>query len=365
MNQTGGSKPTNWTFTYDVAGNRTESKATNVTTGDTISDQKLTYNAIGQITNDGYDYDRTGNLTTAPGETYTYNGAQQMTSSTKDGATTRYTYAGADMNKLLTQKTDGGADYTYTYGTTDSNGVPVITARTLAGTGTASVLSDPANGRALDLPTTDGTTSMWVIDGIGNPAAALTDQGTKAYTVQYSPYGAETVSFGDNSAQWKQNPYGFKTGIRSSNTATGLTKFGMRWQAASTGAWIQRDTLDAPLSPSNANRYQYAGADPINNADPSGRAVGPSAIGAVATGIGALAGAALCAASAGLGCFLGGIGLGIIFGGFGGIVEETVSGGDNYGSAALDGAVEGAITGAFAGVGGKVARFVVPGRRPL
>jgi len=194
-----------------------------------------------------------------------------MTSSTKDGTTIRYTYAGADMNKLLTQKTDGGADYTYTYGTTDSNGVPVITARTLAGTGTASVLSDPANGRALDLRTTDGTTSMWVIDGIGNPAAALTDQGTKAYTVQYSPYGAETVTFGDTSAQWKQNPYGFKTGTRSANTQTGLTKFGMRWQAATIGSWIQRDTLDAPLSPANANRYAFVGNDPINHSDPQGR----------------------------------------------------------------------------------------------
>ena len=30
--------------------------------------------------------------------------------------------------------------------------------------------------------------------------------------------------------------------------------------------------LDAPLDPANANRYAYAGCDPINNADPTGRA---------------------------------------------------------------------------------------------
>ncbi len=103
--QTGGSNPTNWAYTYDDAGNRLTAKATNAATGAVTTDTALTYNAIGQITTTGYSYDGTGNLIAAPGETYTYNGAQQMTSSTKDGATTQYTYAGADMNKLLTQIT--------------------------------------------------------------------------------------------------------------------------------------------------------------------------------------------------------------------------------------------------------------------
>jgi RHS repeat-associated protein len=194
-----------------------------------------------------------------------------MTASVKDGVKTGYAYAGADMNKLLSQATDGGKAYQYTYGTSDNNGVPVITARTVAGVGTASVLSDPSSGRPLDLRTTDGATSMWIIDGIGNPAAAITDKGAKAYVVSYSPYGSETVSYGDTSAQWQQNPYGFKAGIRSSNTNNGLTKFGYRWQSAVTGGWIERDTLDVPLDPSNANRYAFAGGDPINLSDPTGQ----------------------------------------------------------------------------------------------
>jgi RHS repeat-associated protein len=311
ITQTGGSNPTNWAFTYDDAGNRLTAKATNAATGALTTDTTLTYNAVGQITTTGYTYDGTGNLTAAPGETYTYNGAQQMTSSTKDGATTRYTYAGGDMNKLLTQKTDGGADYTYTYGTTDSNGVPVITARTIAGTGTTAVLSDPTTGQALNLRTTDGTTSMLVIDGIGNLAAAITDQGAKAYTVKYSPYGGETVTFGDTSAQWKQNPYGFKTGIRSSNTASGLTKFGVRWQAASTGSWIERDTLDAPLDPGDANRYTFASCDPINGSDPTGRDCGGAIFGAVTGAGGAVGSIALIVLTGGVGGAVGAITFGL------------------------------------------------------
>jgi len=253
-------------YTYDAAGNRLTAKQT----GDTTSSQTLTYNAVGQITSTGYAYDGVGNLTAAPEETFTYNDAQQLTASTKNGVTTRYEYAGADMNKLLKQSTDGGAEYDYTYGTSDQNGVPVITSRTVAGTGTASVISDPTTGQPMDLQTTDGVTSMWVIDGIGNPAAAIADTGGTAYTVSYDPYGGESVATGGTSAQWLQNPYGFKTGVRSSSTDNGLTKFGYRWQSSITGGWLQRDTLDAPLSPTDANRYAYAGADSINGHDATG-----------------------------------------------------------------------------------------------
>ena len=45
---------------------------------------------------------------------------------------------------------------------------------------------------------------------------------------------------------------------------------GQRWYNPITGTWTQQDTLDHPLDPANANRYAYAGDDPINGSDPSG-----------------------------------------------------------------------------------------------
>ncbi|WP_426724839.1 RHS repeat-associated core domain-containing protein [Curtobacterium flaccumfaciens] len=301
--QAGGTTNITWAYTYDAAGNRLTAKRG----GDVTSSQTLTYNTVGQITSDGYAYDKVGNLTTAPGQTFTYNGAQQMTSSTKDGVTTRYEYAGSDMNKLLSQVTDGGAEYDYTYGTSDSNGVPVIASRTIAGTGTASVISDPGTGQPLDLQTTDGTTSMWVIDGTGNPVAAIADTGKTAYTVSYDPYGVETVTVGADSAQWKQNPYGFKSGLRSSSTENGLTKFGYRWQSSTTGAWIERDTLDAPLDPTNANRYAFAAGDPINHSDPTGQYdLWQATVTGAASGIGSAAGG--CLAGGAVGTLAGGVG---------------------------------------------------------
>jgi len=47
-------------------------------------------------------------------------------------------------------------------------------------------------------------------------------------------------------------------------------KFGFRWYMASTGTWTQRDTVDVPLDPRNANRYAFAGGDPIGSSDPTG-----------------------------------------------------------------------------------------------
>jgi RHS repeat-associated protein len=112
--------------------------------------------------------------------------------------------------------------------------------------------------------------SMYLTDGIGNQVAALTDDADQAWTTRYAPYGQQNVTSGDTTDQWRLNPYGFKTGVQGASTAK-FTKYGYRWYLPGLGAWTQRDTLDAPLDPKNANRYAYAGDDPINGSDPTGR----------------------------------------------------------------------------------------------
>ena len=200
-----------------------------------------------------------------------------MTSSIEDGVTTRYTYAGTDQNQLLTETTDGVGAYGYIYGGADSQGVPIIVGQSTAGAGTSSVISDPVTGQPLNLTTADGVTGLYVVNGIGNQVGLLTDARTTAFQVAYSPYGAQNVTAGSTSDEWVQNPYGFKNGNRTDNGV--LVKFGMRWYLAITGTWTQRDTLDAPLDPKNANRYGYAGGDPINGSDPTGRLTAGQGVG--------------------------------------------------------------------------------------
>ncbi|WP_354576844.1 RHS repeat-associated core domain-containing protein, partial [Frigoribacterium sp. UYMn621] len=104
-----------------------------------------------------------------------------------------------------------------------------------------------------------------------------------------------------------QNPYAFHSGIK--DPGSGLVKFGLRWYNPTTGTWTQQDTLDAPLDPANANRYAYAGDDPINNLDPAGtNLIGLSCASEISVGAAAIVAGVGTAVAAGLAdVFTGGV----------------------------------------------------------
>jgi RHS repeat-associated protein len=93
--------------------------------------------------------------------------------------------------------------------------------------------------------------------------------GTPVIVYNCDPYGLPTLDYTSGGSGTQQNPFLFKGGIQ--DRATGWVHFGNRWYNPTTGRWTQQDTLDAPIDPNNANRYAYAGCDPINNIDPTGQ----------------------------------------------------------------------------------------------
>ncbi len=52
---------------------------------------------------------------------------------------------------------------------------------------------------------------------------------------------------------------------------TTWVKHGTRWNDTTTGAWTTTDPITHLNDPSNANPYQYAGNNPVNYVDPTGR----------------------------------------------------------------------------------------------
>ena len=120
---------------------------------------------------------------------------------------------------------------------------------------------------------------LLVYDGLDNPVGLLTDFATNAFTYQYDPWGVQTLTAGGTGNGAAQNPYTFHSGIK--DPGSGLIKFGERWYNPATGTWTQQDAIDEPLDPANANRYAYAGDNPINNLDPSGQVTACAAIGAI------------------------------------------------------------------------------------
>jgi RHS repeat-associated protein len=264
MAQSSGTAPNNtYNYTYDANGNR----LTAVVTGANPSSQTLTYNAANQITTTGYTYDGAGNLTANPAGTYSYNGAEQMIQAVVGPTTTTYTYAGTGQTKVLSESTTSGNTYNLTYGRTDQQGNAIVEQYHVGLT--AYVESDPLTGAPLMLRTSSGIEALYVNDGIDNPVGLLTDFNTNAFTLTYDPYGAANLTAGGTGNGYYENPYLFKGGIQ--DRATGYVKFGVRWYNPLTGSWTQEDAIDTPLDPANANRYAYAGDDPINNLDPDGR----------------------------------------------------------------------------------------------
>jgi len=261
---TGGSNPRTYSYGYDVAGNRTSASVT----GSSPSSQSLSYNDGNQISSSGYGYDGAGNLTTSPARTATFNAAGQQTSATVSGNKSTYTYAGTNADEVLTENIPNDRQYSLTYGRPDGNGLPEVDSVTAAGVGTGYVLSDNT-GQPIMLSTSSGNTELYLYDGLHNPVGLSTSYSTTAQAFQYDPYGAVISLNSPSYSSTYENPYVFGEGIR--DRATNEVKFGRRFYNPTTGNWTQQDTLNAPLDPHNANRYSYAGDNPINNTDPTGR----------------------------------------------------------------------------------------------
>jgi RHS repeat-associated protein len=265
--ESGGSDTNNtYAYTYDANGNRLTANVT----GSTTSSQTLTYNAANQITTTGYSYDSAGNMTASPNGTYTYNAAEQMTQAVVGGKTSTYTYAGSAQNAVLRETIGSSTTYKVAYGRTDQVGNPIIAQYGL-GTLTAYVESDPVTGQASMLHTSSDIAALYIYDGLGSPVALLTDFNSTSLQYKYDPYGLPTLQASSGGNGVGQNPYAFKSGIQ--DRATGFVKYGQRWYNPTTGTWTQEDTLDAPLDAANANRYAYAGDDPVNNTDLRGLSI--------------------------------------------------------------------------------------------
>ncbi|WP_370053371.1 RHS repeat domain-containing protein [Leifsonia sp. EB41] len=342
VTQSGGSSANTYIYAYDARGNRTSATVT----GANPASQTLTYNAANQITSTGYSYDGAGNLTAAPGATYTYNGAEQMTQAVTSGVTSTYTYAGASQTQVLSE-TFSGRTYKLAYGRTDSNGLPEI-AQYNVNTNQAYMYSDPKTGQPIMLTTSADQDCLYVMDGLGSPVGLLTDFSTNAFSYSYDPYGVPRLTGGGTGNGTSQNPYLFKSGIQ--DRATGLVKFGLRWYNPTTGAWTQQDTLDAPLDPANANRYAFAGGDPVNNNDPGGLLDDASSmlIGAATEAAFDLVGFGLIAATGGAAA----LPIGILYGAIGGAIGSGVTAsleGDSP-SEISDRSIDGALTGGIGGI---------------
>jgi RHS repeat-associated protein len=281
---TTGTNPSRYAFTFDGAGNRTE-QAVNptgssggtatyylVNSGNLLECRQTisgvcSKNALTELS--AYTFDGAGEekeivpKADTSGTTFAYNAAEQTSSVTPSGSSAlALGYGGTVQDDLVSI----GAS------TTLQNSQLGLT-REVNAAGTSYYIRTPG-GILVDQRTPSGHFNP-LYDGKGDIIALVNSSGKVERTFRYGPYGEDVKSEGTQTIPY---PFGFKSGYRMpggntglGNVANGLYHFGQRYYDPTTGRWTQPDPLSKFASPVQANRFLFAGGDPINRSDPSGR----------------------------------------------------------------------------------------------
>jgi RHS repeat-associated protein len=263
----GGSFLEGWGYAYDKSSNRCALK-TQTALGEALpvcggpSDPNITYythNPSDQLTSAGsttYSYDLNGNeLTNSLGRSFSYNAKDQVISHTPAGGSPiAMSYTGPGQFDRVTR-----AQTSFTTGALGLG-------REQTGTATTDFTRDD-DGLLLALRTGPSTSNTYypLFDGLGSVVALTNSTGTLVAEYRYQPFGKRISCQGTGCSI--ANPYQWLGGLGVYlDDASGLYKMGTRYYDPALGRFTQVDPVEGGAS----NRYDYAGQDPINAADPQG-----------------------------------------------------------------------------------------------
>jgi RHS repeat-associated protein len=326
-------------FTYDHNGNRLTSVFNGTTT-------YAAFNAADELCNTAATSGGTCSAPVSGATSYTYNGSgdlltggsltsatystfDQTASSTSSGVTTNNTYSDIASDE---RTTSGSASFV--------NGILGLTRQTV-GTTSTEFVRDP-NGMLVAAETSAGS-YYYTADALGSVILMTDSSGASAAAYTYGPWGDNGTATGTFASS---NPFRYAGGYTDAN---GFVKFGTRYYKPGTGVFTQQDPAGQ-----GPNFYAYAGDNPISNNDPSGRGWGADIGSWVGGAAGVLAGAAICAGTAGVGCIVGAAFAGAALTTAGGLLGAGLSNETVSGEEVTNWAVGGAIGGAAGGVGGLV-----------
>jgi len=234
-----------YAYEYDPVGNRLKQ----IINGDTTDYLYDAANRLSQVDGQSYSFDNNGNLLTTGVMTNTFDAANRLTTSTRDGTIIQPLYNGV------------GDRVGQTVGTTTTH-----FALDVAG-GLPEVIYTTEGNVYLHLPgvivaeSNTGETRYLLSDGLGSVRQAVDENGTVVAYSEFDPYG--------NPVENGSEPYGF-TGEWWEDEVQ-LLHLRARWYTPYLNHFISPDAIvPEETNPQHWNRYSYVYNNHVRYTDPSG-----------------------------------------------------------------------------------------------
>jgi RHS repeat-associated protein len=231
-----------------------------------------TYNAAHQLTSTtksgqttNYTYDGNGNQATAGSRIFTYNLADQLVSTANAGTTTTYAYDG-DGRRVSSTVGGGGADLRYVWDPLASSGISELALeRTPSGGLVRRYLGGPLGAVSM---TNSAGTFYYHHDPLGTVSDVTDASGAAQWRYEYEAYGAMR-SATDVSGSAPENRLRFNGQYVDSETD--LYHLRARQYDSALGRFGALDPVELGVSEPYIAPYVYADGRPTTRIDPTGR----------------------------------------------------------------------------------------------
>ena len=256
------------TYNLDPVGNRLSA----VSSLTSIASGSFSYNPDDEISSETYDAN--GSVLSAGGMAYTYDSENHMTSATGNGKVVTMVYD-AFGNRVA--KTVNGVTIQYLVeDDVNPTGLPQVVEELVNGVVTRQYtyglqrisenLSPAVTGNSAWTPSFYGYDGGGSVRQLINSAGAVTDE------YEYDAYGNSFTKQGTTPNNYLYRGEQFDSDL-------GLYYLRARYYNPQTGRFLSRDPEDQqpfdldgyPINPISLHKYLYAGGDPVNAKDPTGR----------------------------------------------------------------------------------------------
>ncbi|MGA9673273.1 MAG: RHS repeat-associated core domain-containing protein [Terracidiphilus sp.] len=247
----------NATYTLDPVGNRTAASST----FSSFSPGFGNYNPNDQLSTETYD--NNGNVLTTGGKTFAYDSENHMTSMTQ-GATVVTMKYDAFGNRV--SKTVNGATTTqYLVDDLNPTGYPQVLDELTNGVMTRTYTSGLQRISQDQFVSNAWILSYYQYDGGGSVRQLTSSAGTVTDSYEYDAFGNSFTKTGStpNNYLYRGEQY---------DSDLGLYYLRARYYNPATGRFLSRDPLEGKANdPKTLHKYLYAGGNPVNAIDPTGR----------------------------------------------------------------------------------------------